>query len=95
MVLREGSPFAQVGTRMGSNFTDYLKEAHRTLKLDDRIYIYEATRSFIDKEALIAGLRTLGFGQVAVEEEGKFTHIIASKTHTSPKNPISSIDGLG
>ena len=25
---------------MGSNFTDYLKEAHRALKLDGRLHIY-------------------------------------------------------
>jgi hypothetical protein len=28
---------------MGSNFTDYLREAHRTLKLDGQLHIIEAT----------------------------------------------------
>jgi hypothetical protein len=39
------------------NFTDCLKEAHRTLKLDDRLHIYEATSMFTDREQFAAGLK--------------------------------------
>gem|GEM_PF-3646976 len=38
---------------MGSNFTDYLKEAHRTLKLDGSLHIYESTSRFADREQFI------------------------------------------
>ena len=34
---------------MGSNFTDYLKEAHRTLKLDGRRIIYLRKRKWLYK----------------------------------------------
>ena len=40
---------------MGANFTDYLREAHRTLKLDGRLHIIEATARFTDREQFVKG----------------------------------------
>ena len=74
---------------MGSNFTDYLKEAHRTLKLDGRLHIYEATSRFSDRNQFAADLKSLGFGQVSIEDEWKFTHIIATKDSISPRQEVS------
>jgi hypothetical protein len=79
---------------MGSNFTDYLKEAHRTLKLDGRLHIYEATSRFTDRVRFTADLKSLGFGQVSIEDEWKFTHIIASKDRLNPRRPVENLGGL-
>jgi hypothetical protein len=46
---------------MGENFTDYLREAWRLLKLDGQLHIYEATSRFTDRENFIAGLKEMGF----------------------------------
>jgi hypothetical protein len=79
---------------MGSNFTDYLREAHRTLKLDGRLHIYEATTRFSDRSQFTADLKRLGFGQISVEDEWKFTHIIASKDRLNPRHHIDKVRGL-
>ena len=46
---------------MGTNFTDYLREAHRTLKLDGHLHIIESTSRFTDQEQFVENLRGLGF----------------------------------
>jgi hypothetical protein len=79
---------------MGTNFTDYLKEAHRTLKLDGRLHIYEATTRFGDRDQFAADLGRLGFGQVTVEDEWKFTHIVATKDSLTSRRLINNIGGL-
>ena len=66
----------------------------RTLKLDGRLHIYEATLRFIDRDQFAADLKTLGFGQVSIEDEWKFTHIIASKDRLNPRRPIEKLGGL-
>jgi Hypothetical methyltransferase/Probable Zinc-ribbon domain/Type III restriction enzyme, res subunit/Helicase conserved C-terminal domain len=65
---------------MGANFTDYLREAHRTLKLDGQIHIIEATERFSDREQFAKNLEHLGFDVIRVEDLWKFTHIRAMKT---------------
>ncbi|MBT4604279.1 DEAD/DEAH box helicase family protein [archaeon] len=65
---------------MGKNFTDYLKEAHRCLKLDGHLHIIEATSRFSNIEEFTKGLEKLGFDIVKVNEKYKFTFIRAIKT---------------
>jgi len=65
---------------MGANFTDYLCEAHRTLKLDGQLHIIEATSRFRNRDQFVEGVRKLGFAVVSVEDKWKFTHIRALKT---------------
>ena len=65
---------------MGSNFTDYLDEAYRTLKLDGHLHIIEATSRFSDRDQFRNELETLGFDVVNVQDMWKFTHIRAMKT---------------
>jgi hypothetical protein len=65
---------------MGDNFTDYLKEAHRVLKIDGHIHIWEATRRFNDVQLFCASLEKLGFRTFPPEERGHFTHIQGQKT---------------
>jgi hypothetical protein len=65
---------------MGANFTDYIREAHRTLKLDGQLHIIEATARFSDRNGFAKALEGLGFTVVNVEDWWKFTHIRALKT---------------
>ncbi|OKH40360.1 hypothetical protein NIES2119_01675 [[Phormidium ambiguum] IAM M-71] len=70
---------------MGSNFTDYLREARRTLKLDGQLHIIEATSRFGDREQFCTDLEALGFAIISVEDMWKFTHITARKTYRKPQ----------
>ena len=65
---------------MGTNFSDYLKEAFRTLKLDGQLHIWEATNRFDNAERFAADLIHLGFKTFSVEQKDVFTHIMALKT---------------
>ena len=57
---------------MGANFSDYLREAHRTLKLDGSLHIWEATSRFDDPARFARELSKLGFKASFPEERGKF-----------------------
>ena len=70
---------------MGANFNDYLLEAHRTLKLDGQIHIIEATSRFKDRDGFVEGLKRLGFGNVIVEDQWKFSHIHGLKRQRQPR----------
>jgi hypothetical protein len=69
---------------MGANFTDYLREAHRTLKLDGQLHIIEATSRFSDRNRFATAVKKLGFSIVSVEDRWKFTHIRALKSDDAP-----------
>ena len=69
---------------MGANFADYLREAYRTLKLDGRLHIIEATARFTDRERFVRDLQSLGF-DVVLDDLWKFTHIRATKTERQPR----------
>jgi ubiquinone/menaquinone biosynthesis C-methylase UbiE len=73
---------------MGSNFTDYLREAWRTLKLDGQLHVLEATERFTDRGRFAKDLEALGFAVVSVEDKWKFTHIRALKTEQSPREGL-------
>ncbi len=70
---------------MGKNFTDYLLEAYRTLKLDGSLHIIEATSRFKDRAIFISGLKKLGFSVVETKDLWKFTHIHAIKSENPPE----------
>ena len=69
---------------MGANFTDYLREAHRTLKLDGRLHIIESTARFTDRERFARDLQSFGF-DVVLDDLWKFTHFRATKTERQPR----------
>jgi ubiquinone/menaquinone biosynthesis C-methylase UbiE len=69
---------------MGSNVSDYLREAYRVLKLDGALHIWEATSRFDDPKRFAKDLSKLGFKVHEPEERGKFTHIEARKTVRVP-----------
>jgi superfamily II DNA or RNA helicase len=70
---------------MGANFTDYIREAYRALKLDGQLHIIEATSRFTDRDQFVNGLEPFGFAVVTVEDKWKFTHIRALKTERKPR----------
>jgi hypothetical protein len=73
---------------MGANFTDYLREAYRTLKLDGQLHIIEATARFGNRDQFAEGLQGLGFAVVSVEDTWKFTHIRALKTEHRARGDV-------
>jgi ubiquinone/menaquinone biosynthesis C-methylase UbiE len=73
---------------MGSNFSDYLREAYRTLKLDGELHLIEATSRFSNIAQFRSDLEALGFDIVRVRDMWKFTHIRALKTERKPHEEI-------
>jgi hypothetical protein len=65
---------------MGSNLADYLKEAHRCLRLDGHLHVYEAASRFRDHNAFVSALKALGFDIRLDETVGPFVHIWANKS---------------
>ena len=65
---------------MGANFTDYLREAHRILKLDGHLHIIEATSRFSNLGQFQLDLEALGFDVINIQDLAQFTHIRALKT---------------
>ncbi|WP_199295242.1 MULTISPECIES: hypothetical protein [Cyanophyceae] len=73
---------------MGANFTDYLREANRTLKLDGHLHVIEATSRFSDRAQFQTDLEVLGFVVVSIQDVWKFTHIHALKTERKPQDGV-------
>ena len=70
---------------MGDNFTDYIREAQRVLKIDGHLHIWEATSRFKDVQRFCISLNKLGFKTFPPEERGQFTYIQAHKTDRQPQ----------
>lgn len=64
---------------MGSNFTDYVREAHRCLRLDGMLHIWEAASYFDDVKKFCRQLERLGFDVMSPDEQGAFVRIYAVK----------------
>ena len=64
---------------MGANFTDYIREAHRCLRLDGFLHIWEPASYFDDVGKFRSGLVRLGFDVLPPETEGAFVRIYATK----------------
>jgi len=62
---------------MGSNFTDYIREAHRCLHLDGWLHIWEPKSYFDDVLKFASKLGRLGFDVMTPETEGAFVRIYA------------------
>ena len=71
-----------------------MKEAHRTLKLDGRLHIYEATSRFSARHKFAADLERLEFGQVTASDERKFTHIVATNDSVGRRQDVGVVGGL-
>lgn len=64
---------------MGINFTDYLQEAYRCLKLDEHLWIAEPSSRLQDQALFLELLKRLGFDIRSIQIKGKFTFIEALK----------------
>ncbi|MEZ4447633.1 MAG: zinc-ribbon domain-containing protein [Polyangiaceae bacterium] len=70
---------------MGANFTAYLREAHRCLRLDGDLHIWEPASYFDDDgKQFCADLGRLGFDVLPPRKEGLFLRIRAIKNATNP-----------
>jgi hypothetical protein len=69
---------------MGKNFTSYIREAHRCLRLDGALHIWEPTSYFDDVSKFTAGLGRLGFDVMAPDTAGAFTRIYAIRNGKQP-----------
>lgn len=69
---------------MGTNFTDYIREAHRCLVIDGHLHIWEAASYFDDVKKFAAALARLGFDVTAPAIEGAFVRIYAHKNSKKP-----------
>ncbi|CCB86793.1 hypothetical protein PUV_18430 [Parachlamydia acanthamoebae UV-7] len=79
---------------MGKNFSDYLKEAQRTLRLDGILIIFEPTSRFINDKGtdhstqFAKDLEQFGFSGGTVETLGLFTRIQAIKRFKNPRSDV-------
>ena len=73
---------------MGANFTDYLREAHRCLRLDGELHIWEPAKKFDDPEQFRADLESLGFDVLKPKKQGQFLQIRALKNATKPDEAL-------
>jgi ubiquinone/menaquinone biosynthesis C-methylase UbiE len=69
---------------MGSNFTDYLREAYRVLKIDGQLHIWEAVSRFDDVKRFARSLEQLGFQVFEPSIRDKFVLIEGRKTERKP-----------
>lgn len=79
---------------MGANFADYLREAHRCLRLDGVLHIWEATSYFDDPTAFCRQLERLGFEPTIPVTEGAFVRIYTHKNASRP-DPIATLPFRG
>ena len=73
---------------MGSNFTDYVREAHRCLGLDGRIHIWEPAGRMEDVAGFCDGLRRLGFEVMSPSKQGLFVCVRALKNANPPEEGL-------
>ena len=69
---------------MGTNFTDYIREAHRCLRLDGMLHLWEPANYFDDVQAFCDGLGKLGFEVMAPRKHDSFMQIYAMKNANAP-----------
>lgn len=69
---------------MGTNYLDYVKEAHRCLKLDGHLWIAETTSRFLNLVTFEEELTKIGFDVIRVQEKGSFTFLRAIKSDRTP-----------
>lgn len=69
---------------MGSNFTDYIREAHRCLRIDGHLHVWEPASYFDDVEQFADELGRLGFDVLEPQQRGLFVRIRALKNATAP-----------
>ena len=74
---------------MGLNCTDYIREAHRCLRHDGRLHIWEPAGRLEDAQGFARDLGRLGFDVIMPDREGAFVHIQARKNDQAPKPDVT------
>jgi superfamily II DNA or RNA helicase len=69
---------------MGTNFTDYIREGRRCLRLDGLLHIWEPASHFDDVPLFCSKLSRLGFDVMPPETEGAFVRIYAMRNAKKP-----------
>ncbi|HEX2880945.1 MAG TPA: helicase-related protein, partial [Polyangiaceae bacterium] len=69
---------------MGANFTDYVREGHRCLRLDGWLHLWEPASYFEDVTKFCSKLSKLGFDVMAPQTEGAFIRIYAVRNAKKP-----------
>ena len=69
---------------MGANFTDYVREGHRCLRLDGWLHIWEPASYFDDVDKFRSKLSRLGFEVMPAQTEGAFVRIYAVRNAKKP-----------
>ena len=78
---------------MGTNFVDFLREAHRMLRPGGVLKVAEVSSRFDDIEAWLALLHSLGFELTERDETN--THFILFEFVKSARRPASKLDSVG
>lgn len=73
---------------MGSNFTEYLREANRVLKIDGHVHIWESKSRFDDVKRFTNDLERLGFQIFKPKSKGPFVHLEGRKTERKPEQGL-------
>lgn len=69
---------------MGTNFTDFVREGRRCLRLDGLLHIWEPASHFEDLPLFCSKLSRLGFDVMPPETEGAFVRIYAMRNARKP-----------
>ncbi len=69
---------------MGANFTDYVREAHRCLRLDGLLHVWEPASYFSDVNRFCSALGRLGFDVMGPQTEGLFVRVYAVRNAKKP-----------
>ena len=64
---------------MGANYIDYIREAHRCLKLDGQLWVAETISRFENLSSLSEQISNVGFDILSVVQKGSFTFLRAIK----------------
>ena len=76
---------------MGANITDYIREAHRCLKIDGQLRIWEGANRMKDPQAFAKTLEALGFDRTNISTKGGFVLVLAFKNADEPRDVTLSL----
>ena len=77
---------------MGTNWEDFVREAHRVLKVGGELLITEVTSRIQDAKQFVGAVRSLGFTFGSQNSSNThFTRFVFSKNSTAPKTKPSGV----
>jgi hypothetical protein len=77
---------------MGTNWEDFVREAHRVLKVGGELLITEVTSRIQDPKQFVSAIRNLGFNFGSQNSSNThFTRFVFSKNNSTPKSKPSGV----